>query len=567
MTAGIGGTAGTRDTGDTDATKDTDDAAESDDADDALPEPAGTPRAALGTMLQRAVGVVAVLVVLGVLVAPRMSVNEYDAAGAAVGLVLVVAGWLALAWLIRGRPPLPRRWWDAAGGALCLLCAGVAGVFAYHGAYPTGWDVSTIKYAVTRPPDLRIVNYFSAYPNMRPFLAVARTVHGWGAGIGLDYEGAFAVLNAVSFLVAAVAVYLTVRLVAGPARGVLAVLVLGVLLGTSPWLSVAYTDMAALWAPITAVALLAAAVPRHRGPVGTALLAAGGGAALAVGYLVKTTPVVGLVALVATVAVAATARDGSGRRLLAIGGCAVIAFVVAVPAFGAWVKAAEALPPLHENRGATALTYVAAGLRTQTWSDGSTAYGAWDRAVVRRTRGLEQSTQDAVARQLIQEQWERRGLAGTARFAVNKTLFNWGDGTFWARGEGADATRPPLRKGPLVDAVMAWSAPKGQFFRLHVLLAQVTWTAVLLALGVGLLRSRYRPEVLLMALTIVGIAAFTLVFQGRSRYLIGHVPVVVALAACVLPRPRLPRRDRAPVPGAALPPPAPAAHESPAPAR
>lgn len=68
---------------------------------------------------------------------------------------------------------------------------------------------------------------------------------------------------------------------------------------------------------------------------------------------------------------------------------------------------------------------------------------------------------------------------------------------------------------------------------------------MLLALGVGLLRSRFQPEILLMAMTIAGIATFTLLFQGRSRYLLGHVPVVVALAACVIPLPpawRLPRR-------------------------
>jgi hypothetical protein len=89
---------------------------------------------------------------------------------------------------------------------------------------------------------------------------------------------------------------------------------------------------------------------------------------------------------------------------------------------------------------------------------------------------------------------------------------------------------------------------------LHVLLAQVAWTAVLLGVGIGLLGSRSRPETMLMVATVVGIAAFTLVFQGRSRYLIGHVPIVVALAACVIPRPRLPRGvlRRAPFrPGAA----------------
>jgi hypothetical protein len=301
--------------------------------------------------------------------------------------------------------------------------------------------------------------------------------------------------------------------------------------------------------------------------VSAGLIAAAAGAVLAVGYLLKTTPVVGLPALLAALAVAALTRVASRLRLLTIGTCGVATFLVAVPVLGLWVKATDHLPPLRENTAATPLTFVAAGIRTQTWTGGSTAYGAFDREVVRLTKGRDTATQDAVARQLIQQEWERRGLAGTAGFAVDKTLFNWGDGTFWARGEGADVTNPRLREGPWADAVLAWNAPQGNLFGLNVLLAQVTWTAVLLALGVGLLRARYRPELLLMALTIVGIATFTLVFQGRSRYLIAHVPVVVALAACVIPLPRLPLPNlaAAPAPAEALSAPASAGSKNPAP--
>jgi hypothetical protein len=76
-------------------------------------------------------------------------------------------------------------------------------------------------------------------------------------------------------------------------------------------------------------------------------------------------------------------------------------------------------------------------------------------------------------------------------------------------------------------------------------LTQALWLAVLLVAGVGLLRAPYRRETLLLAVSVLGIAAFTLVLQGRSRYLFAFVPLVVALAGTVhssLPRPgRRPR--------------------------
>ncbi len=502
------------------------------------PAPGGTGGIDLGLVVQRAIGLTTVLVVLGVLVAPRMSVNRYHAGAGAAALLGVVVAWLALAAL-SGRS---RRWsyrrWDFVAGVLCVLLTSMAGAFAYGGAYRPSWDVGLMRWFSAQPPGPEHVRYFSIYPNQRPFLAMAQAVRDAIAGTGMSYEGGFAVLNTVSFLVTAVAVYLTVRWVTGPARGVLALLVLGVLLGTTSWLSVAYTDMAALWAPVTAVALLSAAFGRSRSPASAAVFATVGAVVLAAGYVLKVTPVVGLVALVLTLAVAATRRGAPHRRLLTIATSAGVAFLIAVPGFGAWARAADDLPPLHQDWAATPLTYVAAGYRTQTWTDGSTVYGAWDRTVVRETAERDTATQNAVARRLIREEWERRGLLGTLGFAVDKTLFTWGDGTFWARSEGRDPTAPPLRQGVAADAAVAWNSPAGNLFGLHVLLAQVTWMASLLALGIGLLRVRYRPEILLMALTVAGIAVFTLLFQGRSRYLLVHVPVVVALAACVVPGPR-----------------------------
>src|SRR3954468_10835238 len=91
-----------------------------------MPEALERLRPSLGSVIQRAVGAVTVLVVLGVVLTPRMSVNKYDVAAAAVGLILVVAGWLALAPMFPRLRPVPTRSWDATGAVLCLLMTGVA---------------------------------------------------------------------------------------------------------------------------------------------------------------------------------------------------------------------------------------------------------------------------------------------------------------------------------------------------------------------------------------------------------------------------------------------------------
>jgi hypothetical protein len=287
------------------------------------------------TIVQRVAGAAAVLVVVGVLLAPRTPHDGYDPSAVAVGVATVVAGWI-LATFVPPLPPLPDRLWDGVAAAACLA--------------------------------------------------------GTGFTLALGHPGGRPVAGTAALLGAAVAVHVTARALRGPASGVLGVLAVLALLGTSPWPVAPGSGLGVVWLPVTVVAVVAVVLRRWRGRRLPALLLAAGGAA---------------VALVATVPVA---------------------------------------PPAGPA-------------------------GAW-----------------------------------THRAAAGGVLRTWGDGVF-----GAPAAET------------------------HVLAAQVVWLAVLLALGSGLLLSRYRPELLLATLTVAGVAAVLHVLHGGSRHLIPHVPVVVALAAAVLP--------------------------------
>jgi len=513
----------------------------------------------MATAAQRIVGAVTLLVVAGVVLAPRMSNNRYHSGVVAGALAVVILAWTLLTGFpvigrFRGRR-VPERVWDVAAAVLCLSGTGLAGLIAYEGAYGVTWDPRMVESSSAVPPadfTENEIQYFSHFPNMLPLLAIARTLRSWGSPVGVaDYDAMFGVLNSGGLLVTALALYLTIRMARGPAWGVLGLLLLFALLGTSPWLAVPYTDMLALWTPITAVALFTFAL--RRGRWRHLVLLAAGGAVLGVGTTVKATPSVGLVALLLTLAVVAISRGGlpsPSRRWLAAGALVAVAGFVATTAVAfSWVQQNAGTPSLPADRGATPLTYVASGVRVQYDNPVGITYGGYDAVVWHRTQYRDKATQNRVSLELIQQEWDAQGPAGMAGFAVEKTLFNWGDGMFWAWGEGTDADQAPLRRGPLAEAVGGWNRPDGDNFTLRVIAAQVTWLAVLSAMGVGLLLSRRRPEILLAALTVVGIAVFTLVFQGRSRYLIGHVPVIVTLSACLVPAPRRSREPAVEPPG------------------
>jgi hypothetical protein len=145
----------------------------------------------------------------------------------------------------------------------------------------------------------------------------------------------------------------------------------------------------------------------------------------------------------------------------------------------------------------------------------------------------------AYSRAFIADRWAERGLSGTVEFYAKKAAWNWGDGMFWAWGEGRDHEARNFSPDTALErAVYSVNAFHGQWYALRADITQGVWLAVLLAAGAGLLRAPVKRETLLLAVIVLGIAGFTLVFQGRSRYLLVFVPVIVSLAAIVAPRVR-----------------------------
>lgn len=491
-------------------------------------------------------GVALLAMLIGILVDPRMSMNHYSVRAVAIGVLLsavmfVVAG-TPLRW-VAGR--VHRHVWDGVALVLSVVSAGTSWFIAYWGVYWTTWDPGVIlrssalsAWALTPGQ----IEYFSRYPNQDVLMAVARAVRGWGHAGWTDYHGGFALIAAATVLVTCVATWYVVRTLRGPAWACVAIALVAGLMALSPWVSVPYTDALAWWTPITAVALLIAA-RRSTRAVPPIVLVAVAGILLGAGYAAKVLPIVGAIAGVLTYATSPreeTGRASSLRWRAVLSVVLVAGTLTGVQTMSAWADQQAGLPVLDRSVAQTPLVYVAQGIRTQT--DRQTgeivSWGGFDREITVRTMNRTSAEQNAYALSVIRSTIAERGVAGGLGFVWDKMLFNWGDGTFWARNEGYDLTAPMVRTGEQVELIRAFNAPEGNYWRAHVTLAQIAWLCVLLAAAVGLiLRRRISPDVLLLIWTSLGIAAFVLVFQGRSRYLLCHVPVVIALAASVCPSP------------------------------
>lgn len=379
------------------------------------------------------------------------------------------------------------------------------------------------------------LHYFERYPNNHPVFALARVVYSLSETGIADYRTIFAIINSISFAVALGAGYLIARKLGRPALGIASIPVITLIVGLSPNFAIAYTDALTLAVATSVIALLLWAADSP--PRSAALFAGAAGIVCAVGYLLKTTPIVSLAGALIGLAFLAVEQASRKTALVSIAALAA-AFVASVAISHPIVNKVAGLEHLPNTHSATPpICYVYDGMTvTQLRSDRSvTVYGGWDAWRDRKTEGRTTARQSTICQRGIERILGKRGVVNTTKFYVDKAEFLMGDGTFFAYGEGVDIKRPPLRHNFFAQTVDSFYGHEGSLYRAKNYLAQIAWTVVLILIGVGLLRTRVSWPIFMMVLPLVGIGVFEEIFQSRARYLYSSAPLFIILGMLVLP--------------------------------
>jgi hypothetical protein len=502
-------------------------------------------QARVGRLVTVLLGAFLVAVAVTALVAPRPPFTQYRqpvVVGATAGFLLV-----GLLW----RPPkvlrrVLRTWWMpwlvAVGGGWLAVVVATSLRFTWS------WDVGVafrlaglLRTGV--PLTENQVTYLSRYPNTHPLISVHRAAYAVAESTGWRVETVLDTLVGVAAGLTVLLVHPLVAPAAGRVRAVAAQLVVIALVATSPWMAVPYTDVLAMPLLTGAVVLVLRAARRRDWLGALQLLVA---APLAAGAVVlKTTPAV-LVLAVAVVGLL-LAVDLRARWTQALGVLVgtvawvgvTVALVSTLLASATTALGPVALAQLRPDAAPPVLWWVANGMTPSTSPGNPTRYGGYNAVMLRDISEMDSTAATEWSREWIRHQWLRRGVDDLAVFYANKAAWNWGDAMFWAWGEGQDAialTLPPTEgvRGVVNDV----DGPFGRWYPLRSDLAQGLWLALLLVTGIGALRARApNRDVLLVGLTLLGITVFTLLFQGRSRYLLTFVPLLVAWGAMVRQRP------------------------------
>jgi len=490
---------------------------------------------------------------LGALVAPRSPNIRYTAwtmvLAALVLVALVIAGSLLRRRWVRpvGRVLSWARalaWWVAV--PLSVAGGGLGVWLGYHVRYSYGWDAAAMtRYSLWLTlygePKPIMLDYFSRYPNNLPLLALTnlvRTVSDSSPTFPDAYV-TFIWLNGICVAAVLLLTFVLATMLRGRLAGLAALLLTTVLVAANPWTAVPYTDLTAM--PFVVGGVTAAVgglrVGNH---VLRVVLFAVAGFSLGVAYVVKSTPAAMAVG-VGLVLVVVLLRRPRAVVLAVVAACLVAGGLGFLGGTRAALVQTDALSGV--NRASLDLTrtpppewWVAMGLTERFTLDNREMYGVYSPDMVDESRGLSGIALHDYSSAALQAQLDRLGPLGLVRFEVDKQLYNWGDGMFFAWGEGPDAdAAKQLDHSPTARAVQDWQQAQGRHYLLRANVTNALWLLVVAAAGLGLLAVPYRRDWLLVALSVLGLALFVLVFQGRSRYIFPAAPLVVALAVSTSP--------------------------------
>lgn len=408
---------------------------------------------------------------------------------------------------------------------------------------PPDWDAAAVYFSAQALADQSPGNVDSSYFQINPnnvllMLLLSRFLETAQAMGSTDLRQSVAYLNAAILFCGMLLTYAAAALVGGRQTARLTLIPSFILVLLSPWLPVFYSDTAGLLFPILIFFLLAAAA-RCSWPMRIILWAAAG-AAGAVGYGIKPTVLICLVA--AGLVGICSLRRRLWRRdaALTLLGVAVTVFSFAGThaAIAAWensgvfngapVSAEFAIPPTHFLK-------VGAQQYPGPYGDYFGAYNEPDRLSTLAIRDPQERFDAGL--EAYRDRVDAMGPAGYAGFLNAKLRWITGDGSFFSWGEGRMTANEFIAEDGLSRTIQDFYGPGRPGFGFTLDLWQGTWFLLLALCGGALFLRDPRSAALgpvMARVSLLGLLLFLMFSEGRARFLYLYVPYFILLGAVSL---------------------------------
>lgn len=433
----------------------------------------------------------------------------------------------AAAFSLRGeeRRRLSDKGFFALIAGIYVLLLAVQLFVGYHIAFIAGWDagvlIDTAKNIVEQDDShlQQTMRYFEMYPNNLPLLCILTALYRLGAAV---FWRPYAVAAAVSvgsvwlsLLLATLCVY---KLTGSRRTTLLSTAISAVLIGLSPWIVVPYSDSIGMIFPTAALFCI---LYCRRPTVGCFLAAF-----LAMfGRFIKPTALIFLIALVILALCRLPEHRREPKRLLATAAALALGIAAAFALRGLILSTGELRPEPEGEFGISHFFMMGANPDTNgIYSDEDVAFSeSFPTKQARRQADIDRAAQ----------RLRDMGVGGYVKLLAQKTIQNYNDGSFgWGR-EGGFYYMVPESWSAVSNALRSLFYDTGENWQYLGILQQTLWFLVLIGCMFSALpMGRGERGQALIALTLLGLSLFLLLFECRARYLYVYAPFFAVLSAC-----------------------------------
>lgn len=456
------------------------------------------------------------------------------------GIIIVIVGLLALIyWKSRRNGNLPGisisdTTYDKIARYGCIGLFFLEVYISYNIFFTNGWDPGGIwNTAAARARgdlgwSLGIAHYFSMYPNNLLLLLLETLCLKINDIIGI-FPGNYNMMSAiiVDCMTLSFACYLTYRVLTLYVKRSVALgglLIVTVLAGLSPWMTICYSDSLGILFPVLTYYLYVKPRKNDRRKLISQIFAV---IIACIGYSIKPQCIIILIAIIAVEIIKVCSVDNLRGIFKVI--CIICMTLLCL------IVNSQVLQKQYESIGVQLdpnLEYGMAHFLMMGLNESSG--GVFSQEDVDFSYSFSTAEERSAANiDVAIERLKTMGVSGYLQHAKRKLLTTFHDGTFAWFVEGSFYI-------PVVDDVNTIATPflesifyqDGRYYQYLALVEQITWIWVLtFALSAAfIIHKKYYYDLNILTLSIVGLTLFQLLFEVRARYLFINVPIFCILA-------------------------------------
>ena len=400
---------------------------------------------------------------------------------------------------------------------------------SYNIYFLTGWDVG--GYIIPAARDIAsgmpldaYNDYFSRYPNNIILVSFFSILFKLNTNFGiLDTDIGVMTLITFNCLISSLSGFLTYKTVeklANKRWAMMAWIVFVLLIGTSPWIVITYSDSLALFLPILIFFLYIRDWAGNYYFLRWFLI----GVLSFIGYYIKPQVILILIAII-IMEIIAFLRIMNRKKGLLLILVLCLSFLLSCISY----KAIYQHSGFNINKESTfGITHFAMmGLNPQrggVYSDEDVEFSAsFETASERNKAAIEQ----------IKSRLRQLGVFGYTKFLSKKVLVNYGDGTFAWSGEGHFYNETfPDKNQWMSPTLKSYYYSTGSNYGKTSTVEQMIWVGVIFfMLGVVWIKKQQLDKrIVVLMLTIIGLTVFELLFEARARYLYIYAPIYISLS-------------------------------------